>query len=286
MVVRIRSGLRDFADWFLLLYRDYPVVAANGFSDFHVGVDAPAGLRRWWRPQAVFSLDGQRPFKPLPRSQAAPFFEWGLNWCVAETAHEYLIVHAAVVERHGTALVMPGPPGVGKSTLCAALVSRGWRLLSDELALIRPEAFLVDPLPRPMGLKNASIEVIRAFAPGLILGPECRDTAKGTVAHARVPEPSILRGRESARPGRVVFPRYEEGSGATLEPLDPGIGFRDLVAYAFNYASQGRRGFEAIVRLVEDTSPRTLRYGDLASACRTLERLVEPREVVHDVVTA
>jgi predicted ATPase len=30
-------------------------------------------------------------------------------------------------------VILPAPPGSGKSTLCAALVTRGWRLLSDEL---------------------------------------------------------------------------------------------------------------------------------------------------------
>ena len=71
-------------------------------------------------------------------------------------------MHAAVFERDSSAVVLPGPSGVGKSTLCAALVARGWRLLSDEVAMIRPQDGLLQPYPRPISLKNESIEMIAA----------------------------------------------------------------------------------------------------------------------------
>ena len=62
-------------------------------------------------------------------------------------------------------MLLPAPPGAGKSTLCAGLVHRGWRLLSDELALVDMETGLVRGMARPVNLKNKSIEVIRDFAP-------------------------------------------------------------------------------------------------------------------------
>ena len=75
------------------------------------------------------------------------------------------MLHAAVVERNGSALFLPAMPGSGKSTLCAALTYRGWRLFSDEFGLIEPARGAVLPLPRAIPLKNRSIEVIRRFAP-------------------------------------------------------------------------------------------------------------------------
>lgn len=47
-----------------------------------------------------------------------------------------LPLHAGVVEVDGRALVLAGESGVGKSTLAAALVRRGHRLLSDDLCLL------------------------------------------------------------------------------------------------------------------------------------------------------
>jgi HprK-related kinase A len=123
------------------------------------------------------------------------------------------------VERSGCALVLPGPPGSGKSTLCAALISRGWRLLSDELTLLDPVTANVVPLPRPVSLKNASIAAIRQFYPAAELGPPVHDTAKGSVAHLKAPTDSVRRASELARPRWIVLPRYETGASAHLAQL-------------------------------------------------------------------
>jgi hypothetical protein len=94
-----------------LLYAQYPTDdAAEGFADFRVRVGRPRNLRRWLQPQAHFFFDGNLPFKPLPLDQAFPMLEWGLNWCVSSHCHQYLMFHAATVERSGRALILPAPP--------------------------------------------------------------------------------------------------------------------------------------------------------------------------------
>jgi HprK-related kinase A len=131
-VTRIHSPMPQVADGLLRLYADFPLDAGE-FRDFHVRVGPPPGLRRWLRPQINFWYDGHSPFKPLPADHAFALLEWGLNWCVAGHAHHYLMLHAAVLEKNGRAVVLPGDPGAGKSTLTAALMLSGWRLLSDEI---------------------------------------------------------------------------------------------------------------------------------------------------------
>jgi HprK-related kinase A len=106
---------------------------------------------------ASFSIDDEIPFTPLPFDEAVAMLEWCLNWCIESRAHQYLIIHAAIVEKHGSACVLPAPPASGKSTLTAGLASRGWRLLSDELTLIDPMSGFAVPIARPIGLKNESI---------------------------------------------------------------------------------------------------------------------------------
>ena len=69
------------------------------------------------------------PFQPLPAYMALPALEWGINWCVANRANQYLMLHSAVVEKRGSAIVFPAWPGHGKTTLCAGLMLSGWRLL-------------------------------------------------------------------------------------------------------------------------------------------------------------
>jgi len=140
----------------------------------------------------------------------------------------YLMLHAAALERGGHGLLLPASPGHGKTTLCAALAHRGWRFLSDEFGLVRQHAIEVLPIPRPMPLKNESIDVMRSFAPDAWLGPSIPGTRKGTVAHVRPPSESI---RASERPASVrwiVFPRWEAGAGLTLEPVSKAQAFLEL----------------------------------------------------------
>ncbi len=199
--------------------------------------------------------------------------EWGLNWCVSTHGHQYLAIHAAVVERSGRALILPAPPGSGKSTLCAGLVNRGWRLLSDELTLIDPASGHVLPLPRPVSLKNASIEVIRGLFGSAVLGPVVRDTVKGSVAHMKPPTDSVRRAGETARPGWIVLPRYEAGAPARLTSFPKAHAFMQLADNAFNYTIHGRHGFEVLAQIVDASACYEFAYGDLEEAASVFDEL-------------
>jgi HprK-related kinase A len=270
---RIHTDISRLADGIALLYADYPVDAADGFADFHLALRRAGGLRRWFHPQVCFDHDGATPFKPLPLAQAYPMFEWTLNWCVSHRAHRYLIIHAAVLERHGRAVILPAPPGSGKSTLCAALVTRGWRLLSDEMTLVRLDDGMLAPLPRPVSLKNASIGVIRAFAPDAVLSDPVDNTTKGTIAHLKPPAASIARAAEPARPSLIVFPRYEAGAATSLAPLPMARAFMQVAENAFNYQVLGADGFAALGRLVDATGQYEFRYSRLDEAIGVFEQL-------------
>lgn len=272
-VNRLHSNIPRLAAGLALLYGDYPLREAGGFADFHLDLSQPGGLRRWWRPQVRFEQDGQHPFKPLPVAQAQPFCEWMMNWCVSNRAHGYLIVHAAVVEKHGRAIILPAPPGSGKSTLCAALVCRGWRLLSDELALVRHEDGLLVPVPRPISLKNRSIDVIRAFAPDAVFGSVVQGTMKGTVGLLRAPADSVRRAGEAVAPHAVVFPQWEADAPATLEPLPRARLFMRVADNAFNYTLLGARGFATLAGLAERSAGYAFRYSRLEEALDIFDAL-------------
>jgi HprK-related kinase A len=266
VVNRIQSRLARVAQGVALHYAEHPLEDPDGFADFHVRLASPRSVRRWLRPQAVFQFDGARPFLPLPANQAFAMLEWGLNWCVSSHCHQYLIVHAAAVEKNGAALVLPGPPGSGKSTLCAGLVSRGWRLLSDELTLLEFPTGNVVPLPRPVSLKNASIDAIRQFSPNATLGPPVHDTVKGSVAHMTPPAESVRRATETARPRWIARPRYERAAAPRLAALSKARAFMHLADSAFNYDVHGRRGFELLADVVAGSDCFEFRYGALEDA--------------------
>ncbi len=269
----IRSNLKSFASLAHRLYEPYPLPGPGEIADFHVGIASPRGLRRCVRRQASFTLDGQSPFAPYTVEHAFPALEWGINWCVATRAHHLLMLHAAGIERNGLAMLFPASPGDGKSTLCAALIHSGWRLMSDEFGLVRPEDGMLLPLPRLIPLKNESIDVIRRFRPEAIIGPAFVGTRKGTVAHVRPPAESIRRAQEAARPRWFVFPRWIANAPLALEPMPKSRAFLMVATNAFNYEVLDETAFRLVAEMVRSSDCYSLSYSDLDEAVAALDEL-------------
>lgn len=253
MTVRIRSPFRALSRHIEFFYPDASATAgARDFVDFDIEIPPGSGLRRLFGRQARFLLDGTEPFLPLPAAQAAPFFEWGLNWALASRPLGYLVMHAAVVARDDAALVMPGVPGAGKSTLCAALTFLdGWRLLSDELAILEPESRRLQPCPRPICLKNDSIGIVAAMG-GVRLGPVYRDTRKGSITHAAAPPTARAAATTPARCHWVVFPRFDAGAPPYCEELGRAEAFARIAEQSFNRDRMGEIGFHALCGMLDD----------------------------------
>ena len=272
-VTRLRSAIPSLAEGIGLLYADYPLLDVDSYAHFHVALAAPRNLRRWLRPQVDFFHDGARPFQPLPLKQALPLFEWSMNWCISSHAHDHLIIHAAVLERDGVAVIMPAPPGSGKSTLCAALAHHGWRLLSDELTMVRLADGAIVPLPRPISLKNASIGIIGRYLPQAVMSTPVHDTTKGTVALLKAPRESVLRADETARPGWIIFPKYEADAAPALTPVPAARAFLQVAENCFNYGLTGERGFTALADLIDAAPCFHFRYSALDDALATFAHL-------------
>jgi HprK-related kinase A len=273
-VSRIVSRLPELAAPIHLLYAHFPIEPPGSICDFHIHV-RPRSLRvPWSNKQVEILLDGEPLLPPYPRRWALPMLEWGLNACVYRSAHQFLIIHAAVVARRGSALLLPGLPGAGKSTLCAALVARGWRLLSDELTLLSPVDGLVQPLARPISLKNDSIQIARRLAPHATFGPTAVDTHKGAVAHMRPPADSVSRLFEPACPRWIVTPRFAPDRPVRLAPTSKASTFISLGENSLNYEILGETGFRTMGRLIERCDCYHLEHASADEAVLVLEDLV------------
>lgn len=273
--VNVQSSVASIANGIRLLYGDNRL-NEQAFSDFHIQLKATKGFRRWLRPRVQFFFNNQAPFFPMPLSQALPLMEWGLNWCVTNHCHQYLVIHAAVVEKNGKAIVFPGTPGSGKSTLCAALVSsHGWRLLSDELTIFDIQKQQIIPNPRPVSLKNESIEIIKQFSPEALFSPTVHDTIKGSVGHMKPSKYSVDEFETRVEPAFVVFPKYNIENNQGLATISKGESFLQLAEHSFNYQILQQEGFDGVSKIIDICDCyRYLYDGNLPQAIEQMESLV------------
>jgi HprK-related kinase A len=131
------------------------------------------------------------------------------------------------------------------------------------------------PIPRPMALKNASIQIIKQFAPDAYIGPATPDTRKGTVAHLQPTKESILRQDEPAVPSLIVFPRWKAGADLSLQEVSKGEGFMRIATNAFNYEVLGESAFRTVRDIVSRARCYRLIYSDLEEATTRLGELAD-----------
>ncbi|MGH2787988.1 MAG: hypothetical protein ACRDJV_08765 [Actinomycetota bacterium] len=71
-------------------------------------------------------------------------------------ARHLLGVHAAVVAQGEDGLVLAGASRAGKTTLALELIARGWKLVSDDVAVLDPASGRLLPFLKPVSIKDAA----------------------------------------------------------------------------------------------------------------------------------
>jgi len=265
---RVGSAWRAPVDQLETLYADYP---KPDVPDFSVRLFPARPWRLVVRPSVTIGGDFMLPDAlPLPLAQGLLAAEMGMNLQMALGQRRYLLLHAAVVERDGKALLMTGISGAGKSTLAALLSARGWRLMGDEFALLDPATGLIHAFPRLVSLKNAAIDVVTRAMPDARFGPVLAGTPKGDIRHL-VPDANAIAAMDvPVPPALLLFPSF--GFEADDRAVPPSEVFVRLTQASTNYVALGERGFDALTRLVTTVPGRAIDYPDTDSAIAQVEK--------------
>jgi HprK-related kinase A len=271
--LRVPVAERDLIQEISELYASYPAVGSHELTDTIIALSYPNLKRRFIGREITVFVDGSQPYNPWPPRLGVPLLESAINGWLGRNIARYLMVHAAVVERGGCAILLPGTSGAGKSTLSTVLSSRCWRLLSDEVAIIRTADGLVLPHPRPISLKNESIDMMEGRLPDAYLSKRYDGTTKGTVAFLRPPEDAIEKASTPAKPKTVVFPQFNPEAKTELKRLEKAPAFMLLIENSPQYFTLLETGFETLASLVERCEHYKLAYNDVDDAISLIESL-------------
>ena len=191
------------------------LLASEGYGRFHV--DAGARLVR--------CAPVQRPSGRWQRflvGQVLPF---------VAVLRGFEVFHASMVELDGRGVALVAASGVGKSTLAAALVARGARLVTDDVVAVA--AAESGPLAGEPGLGLASIrrDAVQRLGPDVVarLGPPVAGDDEAVrivvdVVDRAVPISSVF----------FVFRRPVDDPAPLIEPL-PTVDPRLLLGASYNF---------------------------------------------------
>ena len=160
-------------------------------------------------------------------SGLAPLIHWLIFSSTVRDENYALQLHTAAVAREGRALLLPGPAGVGKSTLTAALLDEGFGYLSDDMVVLDHDSFLVRGLPFSICVKESGLALLdnqtQATTPH-----ELHLRADGRRVHYRHPASGSLMIEPQAAEW-MMFPRYTPGEQGNLRAITSAEALRRLL---------------------------------------------------------
>lgn len=264
----LRRVLRDYT----ALYRAFECHTPDE-NEIHLAVTRlPFSLRH--RPRYLVTVNQRLQFEPGRIAEVLPYVEWAANWEIPRVMPRFLQLHASALELDGQGVIFPGHSGSGKSTLTLGLLTRGWRYLCDEFALIDAQSHRVHPYPRAVCIKEAAFGLART------LGYEVdalRHHVKGfkgrvTFINPLKRFPSAL-GR--ACPIRhVIFPRYVPGALPTLIPMHRAEAALELHRVCFNLFGCQALGIDVLGGLIRGAGAHRLITGEIGATADLLTALV------------
>jgi hypothetical protein len=212
------------------------------------------------RPRgAGYSLHGARETQVLDGSLSQVLHALHLEVVLrlVDARPDLLWLHAGVAAYRGSAVLIAGRSGRGKSTLVTRLCERGWTYFSDDLAPLDPKTGCVIPFPQtPMVRRGRGQEV-----------PEDRlhEMKKWKVNLEAV-------GRAPAPVAALVFPAFQPHCAARLTPRPPATAALELLANALNLRARHEEGVDYLCGLVKRLPTYDLAFDDGARAADLLNR--------------
>jgi len=179
------------------------------------------------------------------------------------TSRGIYAIHAGAVERHGAATLFSGRSGAGKTTLTLSLLEHGYRLLSDELAIVEPSTQRVIPYRRSLHVRPGTRELVPSLArverPSRIL----RETWTLRPEALEEALPGCLAPPAELRSVLVLEGAPDGESPPVLTPVPPAVAVLELLRATWAASVDFGAGLGRLSRLLDGVACARLRIGEV-----------------------
>ncbi len=235
----------------------------------------------WSRAAFVIHSNGEDYVAGPDIHKVIPQLEGAVNHQVSIKHSDHFQLHAAAMSFGDGAAVFVGSSGTGKTTLAAALLTRGWKYYCDEFALIAPHSLVAYPCPKALCIKEHGFSLIEQMGLPLYHGcgfctqSNCRiayliptETGADILATPRGVKHVFLMTRRANVPLRMNRISGPEAAMA-------------IYRLALNTEVLRQKGFDAAVALANRANCYELNLGSVDESCALVESVVEDGAVHH-----
>ncbi len=131
----------------------------------------------------------------------------------------YFLVHAFAAVKDGRALLIVGPSGSGKTTTGLSLLLAGWKLLANDVLLLKeePDGIYALATPGAIGIRPQTLALL----------PQLRQLTKDLAIHGQTDVTqalsAVVKWGEAGRVTAVAFPQIEQRQSSALSPQNRAI---------------------------------------------------------------
>lgn len=270
--VQLSCDVPQILDDYLELYEHH---ACNALQEFrlHLAISSRRS-KPWARREYYVQMPGREHVIGTEIRAGLPDVEALINQEVIRHYRQFLQLHACVMEYNGQGVLLPADSGTGKSSLAAGLIQRGWRYLSDELALIDSRTRVVHPFPKALCIKESGFELLDSM--GLNSAQHPTYLLRGRYPRLYL-NPADVRPDCLGRPCQVRWCFFLARKGANRPWLrQPTTGETAMYMYraGLNTLAHHQQGLDATVGLAQQTDCFILHLAEMNDNLDLLEDIL------------
>ena len=180
-----------------------------------------------------------------------------------------LAIHAAALSDDRNSIIFAGQSGSGKSTIAATLMAHGFRLFSDEVALIT-ERGMIMPIPLGIGLKSGSWSLLQNDFPALMDLPEHIRWDNSHVRYLVPDDSDSIKNTEVNTVTQICFPCFDPLGQNSLKVISPVSTLRLLTESGYQLRDLQAEHVDNILKWLTGLTCFTLAYSSTEGALKLL----------------